>query len=188
MEVILWGWGVGGDETRPPRVARERDRGPWEKKNTPRRAPRAPHPNPNPLLPFSQGLRTAICGVPDMGKVCTEKHAPGFVAAAPALAAAGVDRVLVVAPGDPVTVHAWAASVLGKGGPTPVTAMADKAGDFARLLGVDAPAGSPTPTHRWSALVEDGILLRLHVEESPASVTSTSGERMVATAGEFFGK
>jgi peroxiredoxin len=123
-----------------------------------------------------------------MGKVCTEKHAPGFVAAAPALAAAGVDRVLVVAPGDPVTVQAWAASVLGKAGPTPVTAMADKAGDFARLLGVDAPAGSPTPTHRWSALVEDGILLRLHVEESPASVTSTSGERMVATAGEFFGK
>jgi hypothetical protein len=41
---------------------------------------------------------------------------------------------------------------------------------------------------RAMAQTGDGILLRLHVEESPASVTSTSGERMVATAGEFFGK
>ena len=125
-----------------------------------------------------------------MGKVCTATHAPAFVAAAPALRAAGVDDILIVAPGQPAIVEAWATK-LGGGASTssssPVGAVAD-AGDFARLLGVDAPPGAPTPTHRWSALVEDGILLKLHVEEAPGTVGVTSAEEMVKTAECFFGK
>lgn len=116
-----------------------------------------------------------------MGKVCTETHAPGFKAAAATLAAAGVDRVLVVAKGDAAAVQSWAATV-------GVEAVADERGDFARLLGVDAPPGSPTPTHRYSALVEDGILLKLHVEEAPAKVTVTSADEMVKAAKLYFGK
>ena len=43
------------------------------------------------------------------------------------------------------------------------------------------------PAHRYSALIEDGILLRLHVEEKPGEVTKSGAEAMVATATEFFG-
>ena len=69
---------------------------------------------------------------------------------------------------------------------TPAVGAVADAGDFARLLGVDAPPGAPTPTHRWSALVEDGILLKLHVEEAPGSVTVTSADEMVKWATGFF--
>ena len=53
------------------------------------------------LLYPPQGSRTAVVGVPDMGAVCTKTHVPGYIASLAALRAAGVDRVLVVAPGDP---------------------------------------------------------------------------------------
>lgn len=126
-----------------------------------------------------------------MGPVCTAKHAPAYVQAAPALGRAGVDAVLIVAPGDAPTVEAWAAKI-GASPPssasssTPAVGAVADAGDFARLLGVDAPPGAPTPTHRWSALVEDGILLKLHVEEAPGSVTVTSADEMVKCATGFF--
>lgn len=132
-----------------------------------------------------QGNRIAVVGVPDMGAVCTKTHVPGYLAALPALKSAGVDRVLVVAPGDPTIVQAWAAK-LGVSADDASAAAADS-GDFARLLGVDAPSGSRVPTHRYSALVEDGILLRLHVEEKPGEVTKSGADTMVATAAEFFG-
>ena len=122
-----------------------------------------------------------------MGTVCTATHAPAYIAAAPALRAVGVDDILIVAPGDPATVEAWATTVgASASSSSPVGAVAD-AGDFARLLGVDAPPGAPTPTHRWSALVEDGILLKLHVEEAPGKVEATSADEMVKTAKLFFG-
>lgn len=120
-----------------------------------------------------------------MGAVCTQTHVPGYLAALPALKKAGVDRVLVVAPGEPTTVLAWAAK-LGVAADAATAAAAD-AGDFARLLGVDAPPGASVPAHRYSALVEDGILLRLHVEEKPGEVTKSGAEAMVKTAAEFFG-
>ena len=137
------------------------------------------------LLYPPQGSRTAVVGVPDMGAVCTKTHVPGYIASLAALRAAGVDRVLVVEPGDPTTVQAWAAK-LGVSDDAGAGAAADS-GDFARLLGVDAPPGSPVPAHRYSALIEDGILLRLHVEEKPGEVTKSGAEAMVATATEFFG-
>ena len=100
------------------------------------------------LLYPPQGSRTAVVGVPDMGAVCTKTHVPGYIASLAALRAAGVDRVLVVAPGDPTTVQAWAAK-LGVSDDAGAGAAADS-GDFARLLGVDAPqppAPAPQAAH-----------------------------------------
>ena len=77
-----------------------------------------------------------------------------------ALKKAGVDRIICVGSGDPEAVLAWATS-LGADGSTGVAALADRDGAFARMLGVEAPAGAPYATHRYAALVEDGILLKL---------------------------
>ena len=113
-------------------------------------------------------------GVPPVGKA--------------ALGDAGVDKVFCVASAaEPVQALAWGASVLEKAEASgKIETLADRDGSFARMLGVDAPAGSPVPTHRYACLVEDGILLKLKVEADPAKCDNTRGDVMLQCAKEFF--
>ena len=62
-----------------------------------------PHPHRS-----AQGSKALLVGFPG-GKVCTEAHIPGYVAAVPELKAAGVDKVVCVTVGDPEAVQKWAA-------------------------------------------------------------------------------
>lgn len=123
-----------------------------------------------------------------MGSVCANAHVPSYVEAAAALGDAGVDRVFCVASAaEPVQALAWGASVLEKASASgKIETLADRDLSFARMLGVDAPAGSPVPAHRYAALVEDGILLKLKVEADPAKCDDTRGDVMLQCAKEFF--
>lgn len=137
-----------------------------------------------------------------MGSVCADAHVPSYVETARDLGDAGVDAVYCVAsaPAQPVDALAWGASVLekakakvGKGGKAAagsekckIETLADRDGSFARMLGVDAPVSSPVPTHRYAALVEDGILLKLKVEPDPSKCDNTRGSLMLQCAKEFF--
>lgn len=55
-----------------------------------------------------QGERIAIFGVPDCGKVCSEKHVPGFVAEADTLRHFGITKILCVVVGDASEAQQWA--------------------------------------------------------------------------------
>jgi len=150
-----------------------------------------PHPQPPThlhLLQNPQGKRCVVFGVPNMGSVCANAHVPSYVEAASALGDAGVDKVFCVASAaEPVQALAWGASVLEKANASgKIETLADRDGSFARMLGVDAPKGSPVPTHRYACLVEDGILLKLKVEADPAKCDNTRGDVMLACAKEFF--
>jgi hypothetical protein len=104
---------------------------------------------------------------------------------AAALRKSGVDSVICVAHGDPVEVFSWAASA-GADGSAGVSALADRDGSFARMLGVEAPPGAPYATHRYAALVEDGILLKLKVDDTPGECVKTRGEELLDCARSFF--
>lgn len=107
-----------------------------------------------------------LVGLPNRGKVCSEQHLPGFVAAAGELAASGVQLpVLSVSQGEPEAVSSWAEG-LGLD-PGTVLQVVDRGGRLTRFLGMEHPeaganvaAGGPAML-RWTALVEDGVLLRL---------------------------
>lgn len=149
----------------------------------------SPSPSSLPRLDKkTQGKRCVVFGVPNMGSVCANAHVPSYVEAASALGDAGVDKVFCVASAaEPVKALAWSASVLDKANASgKIETLADRDGSFARMLGVDAPVGSPVPTHRYACLVEDGILLKLKVEADPAKCDNTRGDVMLQCAKEFF--
>jgi len=59
----------------------------------------------------AQGLSVVLFGVPDMGKVCAEKHVPSYLQHMDQLRAAGVDKVVCLAVAKPEAVQAWGAKV-----------------------------------------------------------------------------
>lgn len=113
--------------------------------------------------------------------MCDERHLPEYQAKAEALRKLGVGQIIVVLQKPDDVVAKWADSLGIGGGREKATsncgirAVADSSGSFTRLLGVEfipRPEGAGEPCHhRYTALVEDGILLKLHVEESAAAFT-----------------
>jgi peroxiredoxin len=63
-----------------------------------------------PPIP-AQGLKVVLFGVPDMGKVCAEKHVPSYLQHMDQLRAAGVDKVVCLAVAKPEAIQAWGAKV-----------------------------------------------------------------------------
>ena len=53
-------------------------------------------------------MRSVIIGLPDMGKVCSEKHMPAYLEKAAELRDAGVEKMVCVAIKEPEQVQAWA--------------------------------------------------------------------------------
>ena len=103
-------------------------------------------------------------GVPDCGKVCSETHVPGYLAAWDDLRRLGVTRLLCVAVGDAAAADAWA-SKLGAGvaDGSKVTVAADTNGAFTRFMGMDqGPVDGPgARSLRYAAVVDDGTLLKV---------------------------
>jgi peroxiredoxin len=119
---------------------------------------------------------TVLFGVPDCGKVCSEQHVPGYLKHSDALRKLGVSQVLCVAVGDAEAAQAWGAKVGADGGR--VTVAADTKGALTRLLGLDLgePDAAGPRSLRYAAVIEDGILLRLRVDATPAEAKESSAE------------
>ncbi|CAG9463602.1 unnamed protein product [Pedinophyceae sp. YPF-701] len=130
-----------------------------------------------------KGKKVIVFGLPG-GKVCDEQNLPAYLKSAQSLKDLGVDEVVCVRPEGPEEVQGWAA----KHGvdPARVSVVSDGRGAWVRLLGVDIPGGSPAKHHRYSLLVEDGCVLRMCVEEHPATFDKTKPERMAEIYKEFF--
>lgn len=131
-----------------------------------------------------RGAKALLVGFPG-GKVCTEKHIPGYVAAVPELRAAGVDKVVCVTVGDPAQVQKWAAEN-GFDKDTTLCVLTDKDQGFMRLLGLELGPTGPQ-CQRFAGVVDNGILLRLKVEASPGDLKLTHVQNMLADFKTFFG-
>ena len=111
--------------------------------------------------PPQQGHKTVLFGVPDCGKVCSEQHVPGYLKEWEALRKLGVSQILCVAVDEPAAAAAWGESVGADG--TKVAVAADTNAALTRMLGVELgdPAGPGPRSLRYSAVLDDGILLKL---------------------------
>jgi len=105
---------------------------------------------------------------------CSDFHLPGFVLRADDLAARGVDRVVCVSVNDPFVMAAWGADqeVGDK-----VEMVADGNGAFAEAMGLTMDGsgfGLGTRSQRYAAVVRDGVVRWLAVEDGPGLSVSSA--------------
>jgi peroxiredoxin len=124
---------------------------------------------------FASG-RTVLFGVPGaFTPGCDRTHLPGFVAQADELLAKGVDRIACIAVNDAWVMDAWGKShsVGDK-----ITMLADGSADFARAAGLErdlSGAGMGVRCKRFAAIIDDGVVTRIDVDETGAVDQSSCG-------------
>ena len=136
-------------------------------------------PQPVDTDSYFAGRKVALFAVPGaFTPTCSARHLPGFVEKADELKAKGVDEIACVAVNDAFVLQAWAKDA---GAEDKVTMLADGNGDFSKALGLTMDAakfGMGTRSQRFSAIVDDGVVSQLNVEE-PGAFSVSSAEFML---------
>lgn len=113
---------------------------------------------------------------------CSNQHLPGFVTHADAIRAKGVDDIICVSVNDAHVLEAWGRE---QGVGDAVRLIADGNGDFAKALGLyfdGSMIGFGLRYQRFAAVVDNGTVTRLDVEDGPAFDVS-SAESVLAALG-----
>lgn len=120
------------------------------------------------------GKKIVLFGVPGaFTPTCNNNHLPGYIENHDAILGKGVDQIAVVAVNDVFVMGAWARSTGGDG---KILFLADGSGDFARAAGLDidlAKAGLGLRLKRFSAIVENGTVTALNIEDAPGMVANS---------------
>lgn len=126
------------------------------------------------------GRKVVLFAVPGaFTPTCSMNHLPGFVAAADAIKAKGVDTIACVSVNDVHVMNAWGKA---SGADGKIMMLADGNGDFARAVGLSIDlkaAGMGERSRRYSMLVEDGVVKTLNVEDR--SGVNVSGADTILT-------
>ncbi|GIT92572.1 peroxiredoxin [Jannaschia pagri] len=130
-----------------------------------------------------KGKTVVIFAVPGaFTGVCTTAHVPSFIRTKDGFAEKGVDTIIGVSVNDPFVMQAWAdATGASEAG---LHLLGDADGAFTKAMGMDftaPPAGLIGRSKRYAAIVEDGVVKTLHVEESPGVCEASGGEALLAT-------
>jgi peroxiredoxin len=138
-------------------------------------------PEPVATKDYFAGRRVALFSVPGAyTPTCHKKHLPGFIAKADEIKSKGVDAVAVTAVNDIFALDAW---VKESGGDGKIDALADGSATFAKALGVEldlTDAGLGVRGKRYSALVDDGVVKWINVEENSSEATVSTAEATLA--------
>jgi peroxiredoxin len=129
---------------------------------------------------YFAGKKVVLFGVPGaFTPTCHRNHLPGFLSNLDKIKAKGVDKVAVVATNDAHVMGAWAGATGGVG---KIDYLADGNGDFVRAAGLanDLTAGAMgVRSKRFSAIVEDGVVKALNIEDVPGKVTNSGAEAIL---------
>lgn len=128
------------------------------------------------------GRKVALFGVPGaFTPTCNNQHLPTFVAAMDRLKAKGVDEVVCLSVNDPFVMGAWGeASGAAAAG---IRMLGDPSGALVKGMGLDFSAdvvGLIGRSQRFAALIDDGTLTVLSVEDSPGKAEATTAEALLA--------
>ena len=131
------------------------------------------------------GKKVVLFAVPGtFTPTCHHKHLPGFIESADKFKALGIDVVACVAVNDPIVLAAWEEKSGGKG---KVLFLSDGNAEFTKKIGMDfdgSGVGLGTRSKRYAALVEDGVVKALNVEDSPGvAVESTAAKLLDKLSG-----
>ena len=126
-----------------------------------------------------RGKRAVLFAVPGaFTPTCSDYHLPGFVEHADALKTKGIDLIACVAVNDHFVMEAWGKA---RGVGDKILMLADGNGDFARALGMDNDSsrfGMGIRSRRYAALVEDGVVKSLNIDQ-PGRFELSSAEKIL---------
>lgn len=115
----------------------------------------------------AKGKTIALFAVPGaFTPTCSEQHLPGFLESHDQLKAKGVDEIWCVAVNDPFVMGAWGRE---QNVNDRVRMLADGSGAWTKTLGMEfdlTHRGLGVRSKRYSALIKDGRVESLHVDES----------------------
>jgi len=128
---------------------------------------------------FFKGKKVVLFAVPGaFTSVCSDHHLPGFVELADHMRSKGVDEVACTAVNDLDVLSAWFKQ---QGVSDKIVPLADGSGEFARAMGLELDAnafGMGVRSQRYSALVEDGVLKALNIDQ-PGEVARSSASSIL---------
>jgi peroxiredoxin len=127
------------------------------------------------------GKRVVLFGLPAaFSPTCSDAHLPGYLLRAQEIKEAGVDTIACVAVNDVFAMGAWGkASNVGDD----ILMLADGNGELTRALDLELDGrafGLGMRSRRYAALVDDGVVLKLEVEDGPG-VTVGAAEEMLSS-------
>jgi peroxiredoxin len=111
---------------------------------------------------------------------CSDHHLPGFVVRADEIHAKGVETIACLSVNDPFVMGAWGRD---QGVGDRVLMLADGNGDFTRAVGLEmdgSGAGLGTRSRRYAAILEDGVVKAIFVEEKPGLDVSSAESVLAA--------
>ena len=98
---------------------------------------------------------------------CHMNHLPGYLKLHDEIKAKGVDEIVVISVNDHWVMDQWAQSTGGKG---KILYLSDGAAEFTKAAGMDidlSVANMGIRSKRYSAIVDDGVVKTLNMEEAP---------------------
>jgi len=134
-------------------------------------------PVPKSTDEIFKNKKVVLFGVPGaFTPTCHKNHLPSFIARADELFAKGVSTIAVTAVNDPFVMEAWekASNAGGK-----IVFLSDGNGEFAKAAGLDfdaSAAGLGLRSKRFSALIDDGEVLILNIEEKAHKADATNAD------------
>src|SRR5690606_25380384 len=122
-------------------------------------------PNNFQVADLVKGKTIAVFAVPGaFTPTCSEKHLPGYLELHDQLKAKGVDEIWCVAVNDPFVMGAWGRD---QGVDGRVRMLADGSAAWTKELGLTfdlSARGLGVRSQRYSALLKDGVVAQLNVE------------------------
>lgn len=124
-----------------------------------------------------RGKKAVLFAVPGaFSPTCSDYHLPGFIDHAGDIRAKGIDLIACVGVNDHFVMGAWAkARETGD----KILMLADGNGDLARAMGLESdsrPWGMGFRTRRYAAVIEDGVIKSLKVDQPGRLEISTAEE------------
>ena len=101
---------------------------------------------------------------------CSMVHLPGYVQNRDALKAKGVETIACVSVNDPWVMDAWGKAQGADG----IVMLADS-GEFTKSVGLEMDGsgfGLGTRSQRYSAILQDGVVTEINVEQGPGVTVS----------------
>jgi len=126
-----------------------------------------------------RGKKAVLFAVPGaFTPTCSDYHLPGFIDYADDLRAKGVDLIACVGVNDHFVMGAWAkARETGD----KILMLADGNGDLARAMGLESdsrPWGMGFRSRRYAAILDDGVIRKLNVDQ-PGRLEISSAEEIL---------
>ena len=127
-----------------------------------------------------RGKKVVLFAVPGaFTPTCHLKHLPGFIESAAEFKKLGIDTVACVAVNDPFVLAGWAETSGGKG---KVLFLSDGNAEFTKKIGMDfdgSGVGLGTRSKRYAALIENGVVKALNIEDSPGVAVESTAAKLL---------